>query len=294
MAALRRRMPGEVVLGVFQLCHPVPVLLHTVAVLLFALLAVWPHIVPGTLLLVVVVHVLMQVSIAVLNDYCDRRLDTLSKRDKPLVRGLVRPYEALVLGLLCILAMFVLLLFLPPLALLLSILYLLLGQAYNLGLKSTPLSGIVFALAIPLIPAYAFVGVGHPSPLLFWLVPVAALLGVTLNLGNSLPDLEADAAQHARTLAVVLGLRNILLLCPLFITLALLLTLLLAVTHIVSTVFFIFIPCLLITALLILFLLLLSRPVVKGWRRKQYFYLLVLTSLFFASGWLCSVLLVLH
>ena len=64
--------------------------------------------------------------------------------------------------------MFIMVLLLIPLnrmALLISLLYLALGQSYNLGLKTTPLGGIVFALAIPLIPVYAFVAVGHFVPL---------------------------------------------------------------------------------------------------------------------------------
>src|SRR6266700_2234344 len=88
-----------------------------------------------------------------------------------------------------------LLLPLHRLALLISLCYLALGQGYNLGLKSTPLSGIVFALAMPLIPLYAFAGVGRTLPFLFWLVPVGCLLGVALNLANSLPDIPGDAAR---------------------------------------------------------------------------------------------------
>ncbi|GCE18055.1 hypothetical protein KDK_18550 [Dictyobacter kobayashii] len=91
----------------------------------------------------------MQCSIAVLNDYCDRQLDIISKRQKPIARGLVTPREALFFGLAWIAIMFLLLLPLNRLALLLSVLYLILGQGYNLGLKSTPWSGIVFALAMP-------------------------------------------------------------------------------------------------------------------------------------------------
>src|SRR5581483_7256337 len=184
------------------------------AVTVFALLAGWPHVLWNTLLLVVAAHTAMQLSIAVLNDYCDRQRDALSQKNKPIPRGLIRPREALIAGLLLMGLMVILLLPLPPLALLISLLYLACGQVYNLGLKTTPLSGIVFALAIPLIPVYAFVGMGRMTPIVFWLVPVAALLGVALNLANSLPDIEADAAHKARTLAVVLGTRGSFIACP--------------------------------------------------------------------------------
>src|SRR5258708_26874409 len=38
------------------------------------------------------------------------------------------------------------------------------------SLKSTPFSGIVFALAMPLIPLYAFAGIGRVPYVLFWLI----------------------------------------------------------------------------------------------------------------------------
>src|SRR5712691_3609379 len=176
----------------------------------------------------------MQLSIATLNDYCDRQLDAESKPGKPIPRGLVRPVEALFCGLLLIVVMILLLLPLHRLALLISLCYLALGQGYNLGLKSTLLSGIVFALAMPLIPLYAFAGVGRTLPFLFWLVPVGCLLGVALNLANSLPDIEEDAAGGARTLAVALGVKRSFLLCQFSILLSAILIAALALLNIVS------------------------------------------------------------
>jgi 4-hydroxybenzoate polyprenyltransferase len=257
METVSKRRPGDIARGFLLLSHPLPVLFHIIAVTLFALLATWPHLLWDRLALVVAAHTMMQLSIAVLNDYCDRRLDAVSKKSKPIPRGLVRPHEALVLGLLLIVAMFILLLPLNPLALGISLLYLAFGQGYNLGLKSTPLSGVVFALAIPLIPLYAFVGMGRIVPLMFWLIPVAALLGVALNLANSLPDIEDDAAQQARTLAVVLGVRGTLIACPLLILLGIALIALLSITHLLPAFPWVIIPTLLFACVLVgvLFLL---------------------------------------
>src|SRR5260370_20867892 len=167
MQSVKKRHLRDIVQGFFLLSHPLPVLFHVLAVTLFALLAAWPRLVWPTLILLICAHSSMQLSIAILNDYCDRHLDAVSKRQKPIPRGLVRPHEALIVGLLLIVVMFLLLLPLNPLALLISLLYLTFGQAYNLGLKSTPLSVIVFALAIPLIPVYAFVAVVRILPALF-------------------------------------------------------------------------------------------------------------------------------
>ena len=146
MEIVRKRRVSDILLGFFLLSHPGPVFIHIIGVSVFTLLAAWPRLVWSTVLLVIAAHTAMQISIAMINDYCDRRLDAAGKPEKPIPRGLVHPREALVAGLFMIVLMVLLLLPLPPLALLVSLLYLTLAQAYNLGLKSTPLSGIVFAL----------------------------------------------------------------------------------------------------------------------------------------------------
>jgi 4-hydroxybenzoate polyprenyltransferase len=287
--AKKRRLP-DLLYGFYLLCHPGPVLFHILAVTAFALLAAWPHLIWSTLALVIAAHAAMQLSIAILNDYCDRQRDTLSKKHKPLPLGLVRPREALITGILLMVIMVVLLLPLPPLALLISLLYLALGQGYNLGLKSTPLSGIVFALAIPLIPLYAFVGVNHITPFVLWLVPVAALLGVALNLANSLPDIEEDTASSTRTLAVVLGVKNTFLLCSVLLFLAALLIGLLALTQLVPAQLWVLLPTLLLVCVALVALSIVSGPHKPLKTRKTYFYIVVLTCLMLAAGWLISVL----
>lgn len=289
-----RRRPSDVAWGFLLLSHPLPVLIHVIGVMLFTLLAAWPTFIWQTIVLVIAAHTAMQLAIAVLNDYCDRRLDVLSKKRKPIPLGLVQPREALVLGIALIVLMFVLLLPLPPLALLLSVLYLALGLGYNLGLKSTPLSGIVFALAIPLIPIYAFVGVGHIVPLLYWLFPVAALLGMALNLANSLPDIEDDTAQGVRTLAVVLGVRasffasTLLILCAEFLIVLLSATNIVLLPHSIQ-LFILFAINVLI--LLMLFLYNRSRITDTTKLRTIYFYAIAITCLLLAVSWIVGAII---
>ena len=291
MQIVKRRRPTEVLYGFYLLCHPIPVLFHTVAVAVFALVASWPHFNWGVIVLVIAAHVAMQLSIAILNDYCDRRLDILGKKQKPIPLGLVRPHEALFVGLLAIIVMVLLLLPLNPLALLVSCVYLVLGQSYNLGLKSTPLSGVVFALAIPLIPLYAFLGVGHVLPLILWIVPVAALLGIALNLANALPDIEEDAAHGARTLAVVLGVRGVYILCPLLIIFNIVLISILTLIHTIPVQTQLVYPTLVVTGLAAISLLLFFRPNSVASIGKPYFYIVVLTCIMLATGWLIGVLI---
>lgn len=287
-----KRRAGEIARGFFLLSHPGPVLFHIIAVTIFALLAAWPRFAWGVIALVVAAHAAMQVSIAMLNDYCDRRADAQVKPRKPIPAGMVRPREALVAGLAMTVLMVVLLLPLNRLGLLVSLAYLILGQAYNLGLKSTPLSGIVFALAIPLIPIYAYVAQGRTLPILVWLIPFGALLGVALNLANSLPDIEEDRAAGARTLAVVLGQRGTLLACPLLIALAAVLVAVLAATRIVAAQPAIIIVILSCTILAIIALLFFWQPgqVTMQGKYKSYFYLVVIIMLVLAGGWFAAVI----
>ena len=131
MEITKKRQFNDIVLGFYLLSHPVPVMLHILAVTVFTLLAAWPHFAWGIIALVIAAHAAMQISIAMLNDYCDRRLDAESKPGKPIPRGLIHPREALIGGLSMIAIMLILLTRLPLLALLISLCYLALGQAYK-------------------------------------------------------------------------------------------------------------------------------------------------------------------
>ena len=277
--------------GLFLLGHPLPVLLHVIAVTLFVLLAAWSRLVWPVVLLVVGAHSAMQLAIAMLNDYCDREIDAVGKPEKPIPRGLVTPPEALIAGCTMIALMLVLLLPLPPLAWLLSLAYLALAMAYNLGLKSTPFSGVVFALAMPLIPLYAFAGVGRSLPFLFWLVPVGFLLGVSLNLANSLPDLEEDAAGGARTLAVVLGLRRSFVVATLLIVLAALLILSLDISDMLRVQPVVLVAMLAVAGGLLAAGLACAGPEKARQTRKLFFYLVTLACLALAGGWFLGVLI---
>src|SRR5436305_11551163 len=249
MEIVRKRRVSDILLGFYLLSHPGPVFIHIIGVSVFTLLAAWPHLVWSTVLLVIAAHTTMQISIAMINDYCDRRLDAAGKPEKPIPRGLVHPREALVAGLFMIVLMVLLLLPLPPLALLVSLLYLTLGQAYNLGLKSTPLSGIVFALAMPLIPLYAFASVGRIPSIIFWLVPAGFLLGIALNLANSLPDLEEDQVHGIKTLAVVLGVRYSFTVCHILIVLCVAMIGMLTIAGMMPANLWIVLPVLILTLL---------------------------------------------
>ncbi len=289
MELKKKRSVGDIVVGLWMLAHVEPILLILAVVTLFAVRASWPSPPWAIILLLLAGQAVMQFSIGILNDYFDRHLDVLSEKNKPIVMGLIRPNEALLAGLFMIVVMFVILLPLNLIALLAALGYLALGQLYNLGLKSTPFSGILFALAMPLLPLYAFAGVGRIPSMVIWFLPIGAVLGVALNLANSLPDLEEDAAGNAKTLAVTLGVRASFIACPLLIALA-------AVLIGVLT-FFQFVPAQLLPMLLVLvltglglvILLVFFGPEKPRRTRKVYFYLVALICLMLAGGWFIAL-----
>lgn len=285
----KQRSFGQIALGFFLLAHPGPVAFHIIALSAFALFAARDRPVWGVIALVVAAHAAMQLSISMMNDYCDRRLDALSKPGKPIVRGWVTPREALGAGLFMALLMVALLLPLNPLALVISLAYLALGQAYNFGLKATPWSGIVFSLAIALIPLYALAGVSRITPVSFWLVPVGSLVGVALNLANSLPDIEGDQAGGARTLAVMLGARWSFICCPLLIAAAAALMGALIALGIVAAQPWTLAALLVIALVAIGTMALFFGPQQPIQTRTLYFYLVASTCLLLGIGWFIIV-----
>jgi 4-hydroxybenzoate polyprenyltransferase len=286
-----KRRPTDVLRGFFWLCHPGPMLFNVAAVTAFALLAAWPNIPWKVMALLISAHLAMQLSIAILNDYCDRERDVLSKKNKPIVRGLVLPQEALFTSLLLMVAMVVLLIPLNRWAVLISLLYLAFGQSYNLGLKNTPAGGIVFALALPLIPVYAFVAVSHFVPLVLWQIPISVLLGLALHLANTLPDIEQDTANHAHNLAVILGREKTIAAITALILLAVVFIDVCAATSLIPAQRWLLLPTSVLSVLSIGALFVLFRSKESYRARQIYFYLVVVTCLVLAGGWLTSALL---
>lgn len=205
---------GAHALGLLQVAHPLPSALYVLAVAIFSLLAAGSrHALPeGSALARALIGVACaQIAIGALNDYRDRAADALHQPEKPLVRGVIAPWEALALVFLATLANIALMATLGPVAFALGLLIEGLGVAYDLWFKGTPVSGLLYALYFPLIPLLAWALFGNWQPFLLWLLPIGAILGVAMNIANSLPDLEGDIASGARGLPHLLGLRRGLL-----------------------------------------------------------------------------------
>ena len=289
MELKKKRSVGDIVVGFWMLAHVEPIVLILTVVTLFAVRATWPHPPWATILLLLAGQAAMQFSIGILNDYCDRHLDAAGGKNKPIVRGLVRPHEALLAGLFMIVVMIVILLPFNFLTWLAALGYLVLGPIYNLGLKSTPFTGILFALAMPLLPLYAFAGVGRIPSMVLWFIPIGALLGVALNLANALPDVEEDAASKANTLAVVLGVKGSFIACPLLILPAAILIGVLTIFQFVPAQLWVMVPILILTGLGLVTMLLFFGPEKPRQTRKVYFYLVALLCLVLAGGWFIAL-----
>jgi len=79
------------------------------------------------------------------------------------------------------------------------------GWAYNLGLKSTVLSWLPYAIAFGLLPAVATLSASPSRWPAAWALIAGALIGVAAHLANVLPDLREDVANGVRGLPHRLG-----------------------------------------------------------------------------------------
>ncbi|WP_162245686.1 UbiA family prenyltransferase [Brevundimonas sp. Root1279] len=149
---------------------------------------------------------LIHASIGTMNDWVGRDSDRLSNPDKPIVRGVVAPLEVLAASVLTGLAG--LMGAWATHALPIGLAILLAGAAYNLALKGTLWSWAPYAVAIPSVAVWAFLAAGSTSPWIWASYAVGAAMAVALNLANTLPDLEGDAALETAGLSHRLGERR--------------------------------------------------------------------------------------
>jgi 4-hydroxybenzoate polyprenyltransferase len=150
--------------------------------------------------------VALQAAIGTINDLVDVPQDAGRKPGKPIPAGLVGPAPATLVALVA--AAVGLLLSLPsgPATGVLAVAILAVGLLYDLWLRGTPWSWLPFALGIPLLPVYAWVGATGRVPEMFLiLVPTAFLSGAGLAIANALADVERDAGAGVRSVARQLG-----------------------------------------------------------------------------------------
>jgi 4-hydroxybenzoate polyprenyltransferase len=153
--------------------------------------------------------VALQVSIGTLNDLLDVDRDAGRLPPKPIPAGQVGVGAArsvwvasAVVGLILVLPSGG-----PTLAV--AVAGLSIGYSYDRFAKGTAWSWLPFALGIPLVPVFGWVGTGEPLPSAFAvLIPCAVLAGAALAIANASADVEQDVASGAASVAVRLGLER--------------------------------------------------------------------------------------
>lgn len=135
----------------------------------------------------------LQVSIGAVNDVVDAPRDAVGQPWKPIPAGLVRPAAAR--GVAVASGGFGLLLVAPlgPSIEAVALGVLVVGYVYDLRLKGTRWSWLPFAVGIPILPVFAWLGARGTLPSVFAvLVPTAVAAGAALALANSLVDVDED------------------------------------------------------------------------------------------------------
>ncbi len=152
----------------------------------------------------------LQGSIGALNDVVDAPADAIGRPSKPIPAGLVGRRTALALAGVLAGVGLALAARSGPAILGLAAVILGIGAAYDLGFKPSRWSWLPFAVGIPLLPVFAWLGAADRLPVAFAvLVPAAVLAGAALALGNSLVDLDGDARAGIVTPAQAWGAASV-------------------------------------------------------------------------------------
>ncbi|MEX1173186.1 MAG: UbiA family prenyltransferase [Chloroflexota bacterium] len=192
--------------GLIRLGHPFPSLLDGVVVAGIALIAA------GDLGLAARLGgsmTALQASIGALNDLRDAPADAGRKPGKPIPAGLVAVPVARAVVVTAAAAGVALAAPSGPGLVALALLVLAIGYAYDLAAKGTPWSWVPFALGIPILPLYGWLGASDAVPgWLVALVPIAAIAGGAIAIANARADLERDETVGQASVATSLGLED--------------------------------------------------------------------------------------
>ena len=152
---------------------------------------------------------LLQVGIGTVNDVVDAPLDAGRKAGKPIPAGLVPSSGAVILAAGAFGAGAALAAAVSLATGALAVVVIAIGLAYDLRLKGTAWSWLPFAIGIPILPVFGWVGAtGTLDPIFAILLPAAVLAGAALAIANALVDIERDRAAGVSSVAVALGQRN--------------------------------------------------------------------------------------
>ena len=187
--------------GLVRLTHPFPSILDGLVVLAIALIAGGGVL---TALRLGLSMVALQASIGALNDLLDAERDAGRMPPKPIPGGQVTCPRPLA----CCGSVPRSWVWSSPLpsglpTLLVAVAALAVGYGYDRFAKGTAWSWLPFAVGIPLLPVFGWVGTGAALPASFLvLLPCAVLAGSALAIANASADLEQDEASGTASVAV--------------------------------------------------------------------------------------------
>jgi 4-hydroxybenzoate polyprenyltransferase len=151
----------------------------------------------------------LQASIGAMNDVHDAPADAGRKPGKPIPAGLVSVRAAWIVVYAGAAIGFALAAIVDPWIVGLAVLVLTIGYSYDLVAKGTAWSWLPFAVGIPILPVYGWLGAAGSLPSFFTaLVPMAVLAGAALAIANTRADLERDLAAGTVSAATRLGLEG--------------------------------------------------------------------------------------
>jgi 4-hydroxybenzoate polyprenyltransferase len=189
--------------GWLAVVHPFPSALNAIVVLALALAAGGS---PATAAVLALAMLGLQFSIGASNDLIDQDADALSKPHKPIPSGLVSRHAVTLMALASGGGGMALASSQGAPVVGMAAAMLGAGMAYNALLKRGPFGWVAYAVALPIVPVYAWWGAVEqlpPRPEL--LLPLAALAGPALQLANGLVDMERDRMAGLRSFALWLG-----------------------------------------------------------------------------------------
>lgn len=190
---------------VIRVVHPGPTLLNAAAAFTLAHIA---GAASHRALLAAVTMLGAHAFIGTLNDLLDRRVDS-ARHEKPIASGRISVRTSAAIAALAALIGFTAAVALGPLSLLIATLGILLGVAYNLGVKRSAISWLPFALGVALIPPFAWAAAEAPLPAAIKVLSIAAITGgAALAMQNGLADRVIDTAVGLRGAVVRLGDRR--------------------------------------------------------------------------------------
>jgi 4-hydroxybenzoate polyprenyltransferase len=197
----------------FRLFHPFPSILVTIAAGVFAEMAAAGHAAPDRVLRLAISVLCSQFAIGCANDVVDRHLDLVTKPWKPVARGTISPTAATTVAALLSFACLALSASLSAASAAAAAVGLGCGLTYDLWLKRSRWSWLPYGLAIPTLPVWAWAAMDKLTARLLLAYPLGLLLGLSLHLANTLPDIEGDKKFGVEGLAHGLGRRRSLALC---------------------------------------------------------------------------------